>query len=216
MDLLLSLLAVAFAILVGIGFTFWGYRLFLVFLPAIGFFAGFWVGAEATALLLGEGFLATITGWVIGFFLGLILAVFSYAFYHFGVAVLAGVMGAAIVTGILALLGVDGGALVFVLALVAGALVAFLALRYNWQKPFVIFLTVVAGANALIFGLLLLLGRVSMDSSQRAGEAISPVLQDSWLWLIAWIALAGAGIYFQLRHNRVYAFSKEDYVQGWG
>lgn len=216
MELINTLLVAALAIIIGIGFSFWGYRLFFVFLPILGFFAGFWLGAETMQLLFGEGFLATTTSWIAGFFVGLVVALFSYLFYALGVALLAAMIGAALASGLLKALGIDIGALVFVLSLIVGVLAAILALRHNWQKYVVIALTAVAGANAILLGLLLLLGRVSLDTVQGAGTAVVPVLRDSWFWLILWIIVAGAGILFQLRINRTYQFRKEDYVQGWG
>ncbi len=87
---MLSVLFVAlFALIVGLAFCFAGYRVFLVMLPIWGFFAGFWLGAEVTTLLFGSGFLATTTGWVIGFVVGLLGAVLSYLLYFLGVALLA-------------------------------------------------------------------------------------------------------------------------------
>jgi hypothetical protein len=216
MDFLATLLVAAFALLIGLGFSFWGYRLFLVFLPVLGFFAGFWIGAQTFTLIFGEGFLATGTSWIVGFVVGLVVALLSYLFYLVGVAILAGTIGAALAGGLLSALGLESGLLVFIVSLAAAILVAVLALRYNLQKYVIILLTAVVGANAIILSVLLVLGRVSLDSLQRAGTAITPVLQDSWFWLVAWVIIAAAGIFFQLRHNRTYEFWKEDYVQGWG
>lgn len=216
MDFLATLLVAAFALLLGLGFSFWGYRLFLVFLPVLGFFAGFWIGAQAFTLIFGDGFLATTSSWIVGFIVGIVVALLSYLFYLAGVAILAGAMGAALASGIMAALGLDSGILVFIISVAAAIVVAVLALRYNLQKYVIIFLTSLGGANAVILSVLLVLGRVSLESLQRAGTTIAPVLQDSWFWLIAWIIVAAAGIVFQLRHNRSYEFWKEDYVQGWG
>ena len=69
------------AILLGLAALFAGYRLFLLLLPIWGFFAGFFIGATAITLLLGDSFLVTVTGWVVGFILGLIFAILSYLFY---------------------------------------------------------------------------------------------------------------------------------------
>ncbi|RMF03435.1 MAG: hypothetical protein D6768_05895 [Chloroflexi bacterium] len=97
---MLSLLfAALFALVLGLAFTFAGYRVFLVMLPIWGFFAGFWLGAEATTLIFGAGFLATTTGWVIGFILGLLGAVLSYMFYALGVALVAAGFGWALGAG---------------------------------------------------------------------------------------------------------------------
>jgi hypothetical protein len=39
-----------FALLIGMAFLLYGYRLFLVMLPIWGFFAGFWLGAQTIAM----------------------------------------------------------------------------------------------------------------------------------------------------------------------
>ena len=91
---MLSILFVSlFALILGLAFCFAGYRVFLVMLPIWGFFAGFWLGAEATTLLFGVGLLATTTSWVIGFVVGLLGAVLSYLFFIIGVALVAGGFG---------------------------------------------------------------------------------------------------------------------------
>ncbi|MCB0039176.1 MAG: hypothetical protein KDE23_05810, partial [Caldilinea sp.] len=87
------LFAALFALILGAAFCLWGYRIFLVLLPVWGFFAGFWLGAHSITLLLGEGFLATTTGWIVGFVVGILLALFSYLFYALAVAIIAGIAG---------------------------------------------------------------------------------------------------------------------------
>ena len=72
-----TVLAVLFAAILGLVFLLWGYLVFLVMLPIWGFFAGFWLGAAGLSLFLGQGFLATVTGGIVGFILGLIGAVLS-------------------------------------------------------------------------------------------------------------------------------------------
>jgi hypothetical protein len=81
------------AIIVGLVALLYGYRLFLILLPIWGFFSGFAIGATATSAFFGGGFLATIVGWVIGFFVGLVFAVLSYLFYIVGVALLSATFG---------------------------------------------------------------------------------------------------------------------------
>ena len=75
-----GLLLGALAIGIGLAFAFWGFRVFLILLPIWGFFAGFIFGANGVDYLLGDGFLATTTGWVVGFLLGLLFAVLSYLY----------------------------------------------------------------------------------------------------------------------------------------
>ncbi len=210
-----TILVALFALVLGGLFLFWGYRIFLVMLPIWGFFAGFWLGAQTTVLLFGDGFLATTTGWVVGFVAGLVFALFSYLFYLFGVALVAAAVGAAVVSGFLGLFGLESGLIVLILALLGGVALATVTIIFNLQKYVIIIVTAVGGANALILGALLLFGRVSLDAVSSAGSAIGPVLQDSWFWAVVWIALAIAGIIFQFRTNRTYVFRKEDHVHGW-
>ncbi|MGD9093119.1 MAG: hypothetical protein PVF74_09725, partial [Anaerolineales bacterium] len=93
--MLTTFLAVLLTALLGLAVCFFGYRLFLVMLPIWGFFAGLWLGAATVMWLFGEGFLATVTGLVVGFVVGLVLAVLSYLFYIVGVALVATFLGGA-------------------------------------------------------------------------------------------------------------------------
>jgi len=200
----------------GIVLCLWGYRIFLVMLPIFGFFAGFWLGAEAVALIFGTGFLVTVTGWVVGFILGLILAVLSYLFYFIGVALIALAAGAALGAGVMGAFGFDSGLLLFMVEIVSALVVAGLTLVFNLQKYVIIAITALGGANALVLSPLLFFARVPLASVSSAGSAIRPVLQDSWLWLIIWLIIAIASIVYQVRSHRSYTFSRDIYVEGWG
>jgi Domain of unknown function (DUF4203) len=211
-----TIILALFALLIGVAFCFWGYRVFLVLLPIWGFFAGFWLGAEAITLLFGDGFLATTTGWIVGFIAGLILAVLSYLFYMVGVALVAGVVGWSLASGLLAAIGLDSGIIVFIISLITAIVVAGLVLFFNVQKYVIILLTALGGANAIVLSGLLLLGKVTTDMLAASGNPVKPILADSWFWLIAWLILAGLGFFFQIKNNPDYEFSKEYYVEGWG
>jgi len=205
-----------FAILVGVAFALWGYRIFLVLLPIWGFFAGFWLGAHGITLLFGEGFLATTTGWMVGLVVGFLLAIFSYLFYGLGVAVIAGSIGYAIGSGMMAAMGLTAGWLLFIVGASVAVMVILLTLLLNLQKYVIITLTALGGANAILLGILLLFNRVTLAGLSGAGNAIQPVLADSWFWSIAWVVVAALGILYQVRSNRVFRWQKEYYVEGWG
>lgn len=210
-----TLVVALFALVLGALFLLWGYRVFLVMLPIWGFFAGFWLGAQTTMLLFGDGFLATTTGWVVGFVAGLVFAMLSYLFYAFGVALIAAAVGAAIVHGVMGLFGFDSGLIVLILSLIGAVALAVVTIIFNLQKYVIILLTAIGGANAVILSGLLLFGRVTLDSLAAAGSGIGPVLQDSWFWAILWIILAVVGIAFQFRTNRNFFFTKEQHAVGW-
>ena len=210
------IIAALFAIVVGLGFSFFGYRVFLVFLPIIGFFAGLWLGVEGMNLLFGAGFISLTVGLVIGVVLGLILAVMSYLFYFAGVIIIAAIIGFGLGSGLMQAIGFDAGFLAALVGVIFAAVVAGVTIYFNLQKYVVIILTSILGANAILLGILLLLGRVSLGDIQSAGNAIRPVLADSWFWALAWAVVAVIGIGFQIRSNRGYAFEKSLYVDDWG
>ena len=79
------------ALLFGLAVVFSGYRLFLFLLPIWGFFTGFVLGAQTIDFLFDAGLFATVTGWVVGFFVGLLFAALSYLFYAVAVGVIFGI-----------------------------------------------------------------------------------------------------------------------------
>ena len=94
--------------------------------------------------------------------------------------------------------------------------VAILALVFNLQKYVLILLTAIAGADLIVLAVLLLFGSVTVAELQGGGNIIAPLIRESWLGLIAWLALTVAGIVVQLRANRSYHFTQERYVEAWG
>jgi hypothetical protein len=80
-------------VLLGAAFCFAGFRWFLLLLPIWGLFVGFTTGASAVALLLNEGFLASILGIVVGVALALVFALLSWFYWWGAILVVAGSLG---------------------------------------------------------------------------------------------------------------------------
>lgn len=199
----LELLCIA---VIGLGFgfilAFWGYKLLWVILPIWGFFAGLALGAQTVQILFNEGFLATVTGLVVGFVVGAIFAVLSYLFYFLAVALLSGAFGYGLAVGILTWIGLDLNFLVWIIGIVVGVAVAVVVLRFNIQKYAVIAITAIVGTSVTIFVML-----ASFGGLTPAELMLAPVLRaidDSWLWFLYFVLVAAAGIYFQLQTNKDY------------
>jgi hypothetical protein len=189
------------ALIIGVLALLAGYRLFLLLLPIWGFFAGFALGAQATVMLFGGGFLATVTSWIIGFVVALIFAVLSYLIYIVGVALLSAAFGYFLGAGIM-LLFLDPGLIVTLVGLAGAVVMAFLVLAFNIQKPVLEFITSFGGATAVLTGILLLLGRIPFES---LGEnPVRLVREDSIFWMIAWLVLGFVGFAIQIASNRTY------------
>ena len=195
------------ALIIGVLAMLAGYRLFLLLLPIWGFFAGFAMGAHATALLFGDGFLVTITGWIVGFVAGILFAVLSYLFYIVGVALLSAAFGYFLGAGLM-LLFLDPGLIVTLVGLAGAVVMAYVVLAFNIQKPVLEFITSFGGVTAILTGILLLFGRISVESLGQ--NPVQMVLKDSVFWLIAWLALGIVGFAIQVTSNRTFIIEEPE------
>lgn len=190
------------ALFIGLAIAFNGYRLFLFLLPIWGFFFGFGLGAQTIQALFGEGFLATTTSWVVGFVVALIFAVLSYLFYMIGVALFAGSIGYGLGVGLMGLIGIQMGFLVWLVGIVLAVIVAGLVIIFNVQKWVIILLTALAGAGVIIGTFLMVLGVVS--PADMGSGAVRAAIGDSFWWLLGFIILAVLGFLAQVRTTTGY------------
>ncbi len=190
------------ALMFGLTLTFLGYKLLWIVLPIFGFFAGFYLGAQTIQVLFSTGFLATITSWIVGFVVGAIFAVLSYLFYFLAVAILSGAFGYGVAVALLQAIGLDMGFIVWLIGIVVGVVVALAVLRFNIQKYAVIVITAVGGTAVIIFTLLAAFGELSL--LDLLGNPVVAAMQNSFLWLLFFLIVAGAGIFFQIVSNRAY------------
>jgi hypothetical protein len=213
--MIVQLLAFLFVAGIGIGLCFFGYRIFLVLLPILGFFAGLWLGAFGVSAFLGGGLLATTTGWIVGVILGVAGIVLSYYFFLAGVALVAAAAGAALSYGLMTAF-INPGWIVSIVTVIVAVLAAVVTLRHELQKYVITFLTAVAGADLLVLSVLVLFGVIGLADVQAGGNLIKFITATSWLAWGAWFILAIAGVVFQVRFNKDYEFTQDRYVEGWG
>ncbi len=210
-----TIFVVLFAALIGIAALLWGYRIFLVLLPIWGFFAGLWLGVTGITILLGDTFFWTVTGLIVGVVIGLVAAVLSYLFYTVGVAIFAAAIGGMLGSALMGALGFDPGFLTTIITLLSAVVIAVLALILNLQKYVITALTAVGGAALLVISVLLLFGQVSLQEVQ-VGNLLDPIFASSWIGILAWMVLVVFGFIFQIRRDREYQFTKEQYIENWG
>jgi hypothetical protein len=195
------------ALLFGLVVAFGGYRLFLVLLPIWGFFAGFFLGAQTISFLFSDGFLATITGWVVGFFVGLLFAVLSYLFYFIAVGIVSFSLGYGATVGILGWIGLDVGFIVWLIAVVAGIALAIVVYLFNLQKYAIIVATAIGGTGVIIYTLLALFnGALAVSLLENP---VRLAIENSFWWLLFFLVVAGLGIVVQIQTSR--AYEVEDY-----
>jgi len=194
--LCMALIAITFGLVVVFG----GYRLFLILLPIWGFFAGFLLGAQAIAYLFNAGLFATVTGWVVGFFVGLIFAVLAYLFYFIAVGIIAFSLGYGATFGVLGWIGLNPGFLLWIIAVVVGIAVALVVYYFNLQKYAIIIASAVAGTGVIIYTLLVLFnGGLAVSLLENP---VRLAIQNSFWWLLFFLVVAVLGIVFQIQANR--------------
>jgi len=198
-DLIAGLLALA----IGVGVLAGGYRLFRFLLPFIGFAVGFLAAAQLLSLILNEGFLGstvTFVGAIIG---GLALAWVAYAVWWLGVVLAFGGIGFALGFAVLPALGVAERELLnILLGVAAGVGLAAAAVVLRLPRVLVIVATALWGAAIAVAGVMVLLNVVEPDQLQYGG--LTAVLRAPIVWIVAWLAAAGAGIVFQWVSSRDY------------
>ncbi len=180
------------ALMIGMTVCFNGYRWFLIILPIAGFVFGFGLGAQTLQALFGVGFLATASSWVVGFFVGLLFAVLSYLYYVAGVALVTGSWGYGLGVGLMGLIGLGGGFISWLVGIVVGVVVAFVALGLNIQKWVIIAVTSFGGAGILVGSLLFALGKVNV--ADLGAGAVRQAIGDSFLWLVLYVVLGILGL----------------------
>jgi hypothetical protein len=185
-----------FDLTVGAAFVVAGLRVFFAVLPIGVFLVGGYTGALAVYQLGDEGgFLDTTLSLLVGFAIGIGLALLSYLLWYLGALILAGAVGAMIGSGIMAAFTTEADILTFFVALAGAAIAVAVAYWFNVPTWVVIVVTSMFGAAVAVLGAMLVLNRVDVDQLSE-GPALAAVDQ-SWFWILTWAVVVGIGIYTQ-------------------
>jgi hypothetical protein len=183
-------------IVIGLAWAFYGLRAFTILLPIWAFIVGFGAGASWIQELFGDGFLATTTSWVGGFFVGLVLALLSYFLYYAAVVLVGGALGYTLAAGFAVGIGLPHF-LAIVIGLAFAVALAAAVLLLAMPAFLVVWLSAIGGATAVANGLLILLGRIELkDIEGGLGQGL---LRDPAIAIVTVIVVAAAGIYYQMR-----------------
>ena len=198
-EIFFNLACVAFiGSLFGLALTFAGYKLFRILLPIWGFFFGLWFGAQSIQVLFNEGFLITMTSWIVGLIVGVIFALLAYPFYTFGVALIAASLGYLVTFGLWLWFGLPYGFLMWLVAIIVAIALTAVTLLLNLQKWVIIIATAVLGASLSVGVIMALFKPVSLLME----NPVQVMLQTSPLLLILFLLLVILGIIVQSRTTR--------------
>ena len=196
------LCATIIALLFGTMICFGGYRLFLALLPIWGFFFGFGLGSQSVQLLFGQGFLSTVTGWVVGFVVAILFSVMSYLFYAWAVAIIAGSLGYGLGIAMIGVFSANLTLISWFVGMVMAVVFIIITFRFALAKYMIIVATAVGGAAATVATLV-----VGVDNVQVLRLAENPakvMATGSFIWTLLFLLMAGAGIAMQVAVNRAY------------
>jgi hypothetical protein len=210
MNLILGLVA----IIVGLLIAAYGTRGFFLLLPLFGFVVGFLLGGQVVTELFGDGLFATALGWLVGFVVGLGFAVLAGLWWWAAVAVLFGVVGYELGSGVLIAIGLDPGFVTAVVGVVVGVGLAVLAIALDAPTLLVAAVTAFGGAAYAVAGLFLVLRQVTVDALQ---EGPIGSLEGHTLGLIVWLALGAVAFGFQsvdTRRRAIEGIDRSRYLVG--
>ena len=181
------------ALLTGAVFCFRGYLAMRVVIPLWGAFAGFMLGA---GLVSGDaGFLGNALGWLVGFGLAIVFGVIAYLYYV--VSVVIGMMGIGFVLGtsLMVALGVSWSWLIVLSGVVLAVALAFVAIAGDLPMVLLTVLTALAGASAIVAGLMLFVG--TFDADDFSIGQTTEYVADDWWWFVIYGGLVVGGIIAQ-------------------
>ena len=193
------LLFALLAVLVGLSFTFAGYRFMRILLPLWGFFAGLALGASALSGLMGTSFMADVIGLVVGFFIGVVFAVLAYFFYSFAIILIGATVGYTLGAGFMMMLGFSDGLVAWLTGVALGAVFAFAFAVLKMPKFLLVVLTAFGGAMAIIYGVLVLFGQLPMGSGLDAAKR---VVDNHLILGLIWVGVALFGVMTQYAMDR--------------
>jgi len=195
--LLVGILALGLAALVLI----FGFKLFKIFLPIIGFVVGIAVGAGGVTLVLGHGLFATLLSWVIAIIVGIVFALLAYFIYAAFIVLLGASLGAGLFAWVTLAIGFNPGFFVTLMGIIGAIIFGIITIVLRLEKYIIIVWTSFAGASMAVFGLMLVINRIQLDDLP-SGAAFDYMIANSWFWMLIWIVVAAFGITIQAIINQ--------------
>lgn len=190
-DIVIAILAIA----IGAAFCFRGYLAMRIIIPIWGAFAGLIFGAGLVASLAGEGFLASLLGWLVGFGFALLFGALAYLYYEISVFIAMAAIGFSLGAAAMVAIGTEWSWLIILAGVLAGAVLALVAILADVPMALLTLLTAMAGSAAVVAGVMLLFGVVSLEDFGSA--ATTATLDDDWWWYALYVVLAIAGVVAQ-------------------
>lgn len=185
-----TLLFATVLLVVGVVSTLFGYVLFRLLLPLMGFFTGFGIGFSGVQAVFGSNVWSYAAALITALLIGLLLAALAYFYYTFGVMVVVGSILAGWFAFFGSAIGLREEGFIVLLLSIAGAIIGGIAvLRYGIQHSLIVTVSAMFGIGAMLLSFFLLFGDVTVAQLHENGiiSTIAQSVTDSWLWLFVFI-----------------------------
>ena len=157
----------------------------------------------------------TALGWIVGIAVAMLFGAIAYFYYEVCVLLAMAAIGFVLGTTATVLLGVTWTWVIILIGVVAGALLAFVAIAGDLPMMLLVVLTALSGATTIVLGIMLLSGEV--DTSEFDSAATTDRIDDDWWWYALFGVLAVVGIVAQFRHlSRLSATLREQWAGSGG
>jgi len=185
------------AVLIGALLCFRGYVTMRLIISLFGAFVGFLLGAGLVAGVTDSSFGQLALSWLVGIIGAVLFGVLAYFSYQVAVVIGMAAIGFTIGTTVMAAVGVGSQAATVAVGLVAGALLAVIAIATDLPAVILVVLTALAGASVTVAGVMLIAGTIGIN--RMTAEGVSAEMSRGWWWYVLYGGLALLGIIAQLR-----------------
>lgn len=149
----------------------------------------------------GDRFLGTALSWIVGLAVASVFGLLAYLYYEVAVLIGTTSIGFILGTTVMVALGVSWSWVIALAGVISAAVPAFVAIVGDMPMMLLTILTALAGAGAIIGGLMLMFGVI--DTGDFESAATTKAIEDDWWWYAGYIVLAIVGAAGQFRENRL-------------
>jgi hypothetical protein len=151
------------AVLIGALLCFRGYVTMRLIISLFGAFVGFLLGAGLVAGATDSGFGQLALSWLVGIVGAVLFGVLAYFSYQIAVVIGMAAIGFTIGTTVMAAFGIGSQVAVVAVGLVAGALLAVIAIATDLPAVILVVLTALAGASVTVAGVMVIAGSIGLN-----------------------------------------------------
>lgn len=183
------------AVAIGALLCFRGYVTMRLVISLFGAFAGFMLGVGLFGDTAGNGGQVAL-GWVAGVVGAVLFGLLAYFSYQLAVIIGMAAIGFTLGTSVMSMFASSSSLLTLIVGIIAGVLLAILAVSTNLPAVLLVVLTSFAGASVATSGIAIIVGAMSLDRLTGPGFV---ELTGGIGWTVLYLALAVLGLIAQLR-----------------